>query len=369
MCPRRLLRIVPHRGASPPWNCRSPHSDRYSMPFGICAANDACMRKRFVRLSRIITIGALIPVFSIGIGAAHGAKSHTHIEPRVPVTASDSATRVQMQNVDFFVDPHVVLRIRHLSGSMRSKVGGPVMFDDRNTFAFNVENAEVGLTGPDLAALMNNYVFHYAGSPLSHLRINVGNGEIIQKGTLRKIASMPFEIHATISATPDGEIRIHPTKTEILGLHVDKLMHGLGIPLGKVIDLSKAKGASIRGNDIFLQPSEILPPPEIDGHVSSVTVEGDQVVMRFGSTSSRAAMSLPISAEKNYMYYRGGTLRFGKMMMLDADMMLTDLNPDDPFQFDLDRYKPQLVAGYSRTLQSGALVVWMRDVDRLGSSR
>ena len=327
------------------------------------------MRNRLGRLSSVLTIGALVPVVAIGIGAAHGAKSHAHIEPRVPVTASDSTTRVQMQNVDFYVDPHVVLRIRHLSGSMRSKIGGPVMFDDRNSFAFNVDNAEVGLTGSDLAALMNNHVFNYAGSPLSHLSITIANGEIVQKGTLRKIASMPFTIHAAISATPEGEIRIHPTKTEILGIHVDKLMRGLGLPLGKVINLSKAKGASIRGNDIYLQPGEILPPPEIDGHVSSVAVEGDQVVMHFGSTSSRPAMIVPMSAEKNYMYYRGGTLRFGKMMMLDADMMLTDMNPADPFQFDLDRYKPQLVAGYSRTLQSGALVVWMRDIDRLNSSR
>ena len=50
-------------------------------------------------------------------------------------------------------------------------------------------------------------------------------------------------------------------------------------------------------------------------------------------------------------------------------MFITDLDPADPFHFDLDRYKPQLVAGYSRTLQSGGLEVWMRDIDKIGKAR
>ena len=69
------------------------------------------------------------------------------------------------------------------------------------------------------------------------------------------------------------------------------------------------------------------------------------------------------------MYYSGGTLRFGKLLQLGADMLITDLDPQDPFRFDLDRYKPQLVAGYSRTLESGGLEVWMRDIDKLGSAK
>ena len=56
-------------------------------------------------------------------------------------------------------------------------------------------------------------------------------------------------------------------------------------------------------------------------------------------------------------------------MQLDADMLINDLDPQDPFRFDLDRYKPQLVAGYSRTLESGGLEVWMRDIDKLGSAK
>ena len=52
----------------------------------------------------------------------------------------------------------------------------------------------------------------------------------------------------------------------------------------------------------------------------------------------------------------------------DAARHLTramELDPADAFQFDLDRYKQQLIAGYSRTLQSDGLEVWMRDIGKL----
>jgi hypothetical protein len=271
-----------------------------------------------------------------------------------------------MRNVDFFVDPQIPLRIRTLVGTMRSKTGGPVMFDDKRSFIIAVDAAEVGLTGPDLSLLLNKYVFNYRGSPLTGLRVTVAGNQIIQKGTLHKVVSMPFEIRATLSVTPDGRIRMHPTRTEILGLHVDDLMKGLGLALDEVINLKKAKGATLSGNDIFLSPTMILPPPAIEGRVTAIRTERDQVVMTFGAPPPAALAAVPDSSVRNYMYYRGGTLRFGKLMMLDADLLITELDPADAFRFDLDRYQRQLVAGYSRTLQSGGLEVWMRDVDKIG---
>ena len=268
-----------------------------------------------------------------------------------------------MRNVDFYVDREIPLRIRSLTGAMRSKTGGPVLFDDKRSFIIAVEAAEVGLTGRDLSLLLNRYVFNYAGSPLRNLSITTAGSQIVQKGTLHKVFPMPFEIRAQLSAMPDGRIRIHPVRTEILGLHVDRLMRGLGLALDEVIDLKKAKGASVAGDDIFLQPTMILPPPAIEGRVSAVRVTGDQVVMTFGTAG--ALGPIPDTTSLNYMFYRGGTLRFGKLMMLDAEMQINDLDPADPLKFNIDRYLDQLVAGYSRTLRSGGLNVFMRDIDKL----
>ena len=280
----------------------------------------------------------------------------------------DPPTMVQMQNVDFYVDREIPLRIHRLSGTMRSKDGGAVNFDDKQSFVISVQSGEVGLTGPDLSKLLNKYVFAYKGSPLSNLRIAIAGNEIIQKGTIHKIAALPFEIRATLSVLPDGRIRMHPTRTEIIGLHVDKLMKGLGLPLDKIIDLSKAKGASVKGNDIYLDPLSIIPPPQIEGKVTAIRLESNQIVMTFGS-GAPGTIAIPDATIGNYMYYKGGTLKFGKLMQLDADMLITELDPADPFRFDLDRYKPQLTAGYSRTLESGGLEVWMRDIDKVGSAK
>lgn len=249
---------------------------------------------------------------------------------------------------------------------MRSRDGGPIIFDDKKSFIIIVDAAEVGLTGPALSVLLNKYVFGFKGSPLTNLRVSVSGNEIVQKGTLHKVVGMPFEIRARLSVTPDGRIRIHPVRTEILGLHVDKLMKGLGLSLEKIISLSKAKGAAVDGNDIFLSPDSILPPPAIEGRVTAVRIERGEILMTYGSRAAVSAVTTPDTSAGNYMYYRGGTLRFGKLLMLDADMLITDLDPADAFRFDLDRYQPQLVAGYSRTLNSGGLEVWMRDIDKLG---
>lgn len=285
-----------------------------------------------------------------------------------PPAPAHTITQVQMRNVDFFVDREVALRIRRLRGTMRSKAGGPVIFDDKSSFIIHIEAAEVGLTGNDLSLLLNRYVFAYPGAPLKRLRVSTAGSEIVQKGVLHKVIDLPFEIRATLSITPDGRIRIHPTRTEILGLHMDKVMKVLGLELDGIINLRKAKGASLVGNDIVLDPEKILPPPTIEGRLTSIRVEGDQVVQVFGPRPGAAVSTLvaPDMAARNYMLYRGGRLRFGKLLMLDAEMQIVDLDPGDSFRFDPDRYKSQLVAGYLRMLAGGGLEVSMRDIDKIG---
>ena len=65
------------------------------------------------------------------------------------------------------------------------------------------------------------------------------------------------------------------------------------------------------------------------------------------------------------MYDRGGVLRFGKLTMTDTDMELIDQDTADPFDFFQDRYKDQLVAGYSKNTPEQGLKVFMPDYHRL----
>lgn len=276
-----------------------------------------------------------------------------------------------MRHVDFYVDTAVVLHIRHLDGRMRSKEGGPILFDDKNSFIITIDTAEVGLNGDDLTGLLNKFVFGYKGSPLSHLHMHTEGDHVVLKGRMHKAITISFEITSTIDVTPDGLLRIHPTKTKILGVDGEKLMKFLGLTLEKILDLSGATGATVHGNDIFLDVAKTLPPPSIEGRIVSVRVEGDEVVQSFGRTETREpfhALVPPDTKAPNYMFYKGGTLRFGRLLMLDAEMQIVDLDPDDVFRFDLSRYNAQLVAGYERTLEDGGLEVWMRDVDKLDAA-
>jgi hypothetical protein len=320
-------------------------------------------------------VGALcaLALIAFGCASAQSEAAPPAVPAAAPAPRADSAhvrTGVSMRRVNFYVDSEVVLHIHHLDGTMRSKKGGPVIFDDKNSFIITIDTAEVGMTGADLSALLNKYVFGYKGSPLSHLHLRTEGDHVVQTGRMHKLATIPFEITANMDVTPEGLIRIHPTKTKIMGINGAKLMKFLGLTLEKLLDLKGATGASVHGNDILLDPAKILPPPTIEGRVVSVHVDGDEVVQAFGKTGPHPrvlALVPPDTTVRNYMYYKGGTLRFGRLLMLDAEMQITDLDPEEVFRFDLSRYNAQLVAGYERTLADGGLEVWMRDVDKLGS--
>jgi len=322
------------------------------------------MENKPVRLSLTIA-GALVLGLSLSAWQTSIAPPSDQSASKSSAPAAlDTITHVHMQNVDFYVDPQIPLNIRRLNGTMRARTGGPVVFDDKKSFIIHLDDAEVGLTAPALSQLLNKYVFNYPGAPLKHLAVTTSRRQIVLKGTLHKVAALPFEITATPSVTSDGKIRIHPTRTEILGLHVDQLMNGLGLTLDKIIDLRKAKGATVKGNDIFLDPNAILPPPTMEGVMTSVAVEGKLVVQRFGSPVP--ALIAPDATAANYLLFKGGSIRFGRLLMSDAELQIVDLDPADPFRFDLDRYLAQLVAGYSRTNASGGLEAFMRDVDKIG---
>ena len=61
----------------------------------------------------------------------------------------------------------------------------------------------------------------------------------------------------------------------------------------------------------------------------------------------------------------GGTIRFGKLTMTDADLQLIDADPKDPFDFYPARYDAQLVAGYSKNTPSKGLKTYMPDYGEL----
>jgi len=154
-------------------------------------------------------------------------------------------------------------------------------------------------------------------------------------------------------------------RTRILGVDGSGLMRAFGLSLEKILDLRKAKGVSVKGNDLFLDPTALLPPPAIEGRLASIRIEGNELVQVFGTPAAAIPLARPDTVAPAFMYYRGGTLRFGKLLMSDAEMQIVGLDKNEYFGFDLDRYKQQLVAGYSRTLPSFGLEVYMASAETL----
>ena len=231
---------------------------------------------------RVLTGVGFATVVAIGAGLASNSapvlSTAGGLGSRASVDSSDTVTRVSMHNVNFYIIPQAALRIRTMRGTMRSLKGGPVVFDDKNSFVIGLDYAEIGLNGNDISELMNRHIFAYPGAPLKHLKVHTAGSRVVQSGVMHKILDIPFEITADVSVTPDGLIRLHPVRTRILGVNGNDLMKAFHLSLEKILDLSKAKGVTVKGNDILLDPVKILPPPAIEGHATAVRTDGDELV-------------------------------------------------------------------------------------------
>jgi hypothetical protein len=147
---------------------------------------------------------------------------------------------------------------------------------------------------------------------------------------------------------------------------VKGLLGLLGIDLSRLIDARQVQGVSIEKDDVILDPEQILPPPHIQGKVTAIRLQGNEIVQVFGSGQR------PNFAGKekgNYMAYRGGDLRFGKLTMNDVDLILTDMDPSDSFDFYLEHYIDQIVAGYTKMTAQSGLRVYTRDYNKLYKTR
>ena len=288
------------------------------------------------------------------------------VQPSESHQPVEAETQVEMVNVNIHLDPVLVLHIRHLVGKfLPTKKGQPPTFDDKLSYIVAIDSAEVGVTLASMTYAMNTYVFGEPDAPLKNLQLSREGGEIKQTGTLKKGIGIPFEMVGTMSPTPDGKIRIHPTRVRAAHLPVKGLMKLFGLDMAKMINTRNTKGFTVDDNDVILDPTLMLPPPKMRGRITAIRVQGDEIVQTFGNEKPGPAAA---SRHSNYIYYHGGVVRFGRLTMTDTDMRLIDADPSDPFDFFPDHYKDHLVAGYSKTTASGGLLVYMPDYNKIPKS-
>ncbi len=332
------------------------------------------MNKTAARLARRFgVVGILIVAAWLFLGTRAPARATSRGEPSsLAEDPHQSDLWMDMQNVDLHVDAHNVMRVRSLRGRVIPTIPGTIAWlDEPKSFHIRATSGLVALDGDAITALLNEIAFNYPGAPIKNLRVRIENGSVVQNGTLHKGVNIPFEMWSVPVLQPDGLLRLHPDRLRIFGVNGLALMHALGLHLDRMMDLSKAHGASVKGDDIFLDPLQIIPPPTVEGHLAAVRVEKDLLVQEFARTPDDTIFGTyvrPDSGSHNFVYFRGGELRFGKLTMTDTDLLIHDADERDPFDLYFAEYNKQLVAGHTKNLPNYGLRTWMVDYGKLGQS-
>lgn len=266
-----------------------------------------------------------------------------------------------MENVNFHVGYGVELRVAYLTGRLAGATPGKVpTFDDVNSYVIEIDSARVSMTAGTLTNLMNNVLFAGPSAPIKDVRVEIDGAELKETGTLKKGVSVPFTMRASVDATPDGRIRLHPTSMKAAEIIPKGVLDFFGLHLKSLLKVPPESPMQVSGDDLLVDPAGALPPPRIRGKLTRAWIADGLVFEQFGTEKPPHSITTPV-ASHNFMYYRGGTLRFGKLTMVDADLMLVDDDPTDPFDFSPAEYKRQLVAGYSKITQDNGLVTHMPD--------
>jgi hypothetical protein len=285
------------------------------------------------------------------------------VSPRAPAPQAkppESLVIIDMRNVHLHVSDAAALDVSWLHGRLRSTgPDRPPVFDDQSSFTMEIEDAEVALDAASLTALVNQ-AFAFKGSNLSDLRVSFDGSNIVQRGKLSKGITMPFTVTASVAATHEGQLIIHPLKVKAAGIPATKLMGLFGVELQDLIKARPEAGIALRDNDMLLDPAKLLPPPATRGRIVKAFVRGDRLVQIFG----KGAAERPESGG-NYVWFRSNAIRFGRLTMSNADLKLIDMDPKDPFDFYSAKYNEQLVAGYSKNTPDGALRTLMPDYNDL----
>jgi hypothetical protein len=275
--------------------------------------------------------------------------------------ASEAPTRIEIIDVDLHVFEEATVHVRRLEGVVvGSRPGQPIPLDDPAGYVIEVESGEAWIGYPDMSRVMNDYTFAFDGAPIGHLEMAREEDadeldRIELKGRLESGPGLSFEIEGTPEPTPDGKIRIRTKAIQALELPVRGLMHALGLDATDLMGNMEERGLTFVGDDMILDASRALPPPRMRGPVTAVRVEEDGLLLTFGPARVTPA------GRTNYLKFRHGVIKIGRMTQYDADLTITDADPRDPFDFFGEQMSRQLAAGYSKMSEAGALTMFVPD--------
>ena len=273
---------------------------------------------------------------------------------------NSGAVKAEMRNVMYHFTNDIEVHIMQLEGKLVPRKEIPI-FDDKESFILEIDAATISMSTDALSHVLNEHIFVGKDAPLKDLAVTTEGNQLKIKGKLAHKGNVPFEVEGEIQVTPEGKIRLHAKHMKAAHIPVKGFLDLFGVKVADLINTKKVRGVSVEKDDIILDPEQILPPPQIRGKLTGITAENGQITQVFGSGTAPAHFT----GARNFMAYQGAVLRFGKLTMNDADLVLIDEDSKDPFDFFLDHYREQLVAGYTKTTPQFGLRVYMVDFNKL----
>ena len=280
----------------------------------------------------------------------------------VVAEASKDSVAVDMRNVDMHVSDDITLHITRLQGHFAAVGRSSPFLDNKRSYTVDVDAGEIAL-GLDS---LNRVMARSLGGDKSNLRkVRVWfnpDGTLGQSGVIDSKVNVPFRSKAVVSVTSDGRIRISTTSVSSKGVPLTPVMKVLGFHMDSLVKVAPGTGVVTDGNDFILDPSQLLPAPAVRGRVTAVRIANNRLVQTFGSGNAAPDAS---GLSPNHIYWRNGELAFGKLTMTETDLELVDTDPSDPFDFSIDHWNEQLVAGYSKTMPNRGLKAHLPDYNDL----
>ena len=276
--------------------------------------------------------------------------------------ASRGSVDVEMANVDLHVTADVTLHVKHMRGHFLPVDRTVPYLDNKRTYSVYVDSGEIAIDLASLNALMARSM---AGdkSNVDGLKVSIEDGRLSQRGVIDSAVNVPFKATSEVSATSDGRIRVSTRSVRGFGLSMKPVMKLFGFKMDDLVKVKPGSGVEVHGNDLIVDPAVVIPAPSVRGRLTAVRIEGNRMVQTFGQGQGKQVASRPLSP--NHIYWRGSQLSFGKLTMTDTDLELVDLDPKDAFDFSVDHWQAQLVAGYSKTLPDRGLRAYMPDYNDL----
>lgn len=292
-----------------------------------------------------------------GSSASSASSAPAPCPPTSDGSSPTSPTIIYAHNVLLRKGHGLGVYISWLHGQMtRAHANVVPSFDDPASFFLDIKTGVLQANLGQIASFLN--AGGLSKSPLRNISLSGNNNQLKLTGTLHKVLPLPVEMTGEVSALPDGRIQLHATKIGVVKIPMKALLRNLNVSVADLFGPKSVPGIQVSGNDIVLDPTTLMPPPHIRGHLTDVQITNSSLEEVYGNSRKDETR---VEQWRNFLRLRDGTISFGKLTMNYVDLIMIDVSSDEWFDLDLAHYQEQLVNGYTRVTPQAGLQIFMPD--------